>query len=191
MEYYGGTIIANSDLYHHGILGQRWGRRNGPPYPLDGPDHSSSERKAGWRKSLGGGSFKRKKKKQKNVDAEAIAKERLKTLQTENPSLYEAEKQTALKKGKASDVLKFQGDLTNQQLQDAITRIEREQKLSDYSLKEVRTNWDKIDDVMNKVQKITNWTNTSLNAYSAAEKVYKKIYGIDDGNDDSNKDKKK
>lgn len=37
---------------HHGILGQRWGKRNGPPYPLGSSDHSASERKAGWRKSL-------------------------------------------------------------------------------------------------------------------------------------------
>lgn len=28
-------IPTNSDLCHHGILGQKWGRRNGPPYPLD------------------------------------------------------------------------------------------------------------------------------------------------------------
>jgi len=43
---------TSNDLYHHGILGQKWGRKNGPPYPLDGSDHSASERKAGWRKSI-------------------------------------------------------------------------------------------------------------------------------------------
>lgn len=30
---------------HHGIEGQKWGKRNGPPYPLDYGDHSSEEKK--------------------------------------------------------------------------------------------------------------------------------------------------
>ena len=45
-------------LYHHGILGQRWGKRNGPPYPFGESDHSASEKKAGWKKSLDKGSDK-------------------------------------------------------------------------------------------------------------------------------------
>lgn len=45
--------LSNEDaLAHHGILGQKWGTRNGPPYPLSSSDHSASEKKAGWQKSL-------------------------------------------------------------------------------------------------------------------------------------------
>lgn len=39
-------------LMHHGILGMKWGKKNGPPYPLKVSKHSASENKAGWRKSL-------------------------------------------------------------------------------------------------------------------------------------------
>ncbi len=56
---------AESYLAHHGILGQKWGKKNGPPYPLAPGEHSAAEKKAGWRKSLDGGSGENPKKKKK------------------------------------------------------------------------------------------------------------------------------
>jgi len=39
--------IYGDSLSHHGIKGQKWGHRNGPPYPLNPEDHSAAEKKAG------------------------------------------------------------------------------------------------------------------------------------------------
>ena len=169
MEYYGGILLADSDLNHHGILGQRKGVRNGPPYPLNPGRHSASEKKAGWRKSLGGGGlFSKKKKKSKSVNSQ-LKKELTK-------EEYESQKQEALKKGKASEVLKYKGDLTNQQLQDAVNRIRLETQLAEYSSKETASTWNKIDKTMNKVNTVNNWANIGLNAINTTEKLYQKLF---------------
>ena len=42
----------NNELYHHGVKGQKWGDKNGPPYPLAPEDHSSREKKEKWQYSL-------------------------------------------------------------------------------------------------------------------------------------------
>ena len=53
-------------LMHHGILGQRWGKKNGPPYPLSAGAHSASEKKAGWRESLAENRYLKKQTKKLN-----------------------------------------------------------------------------------------------------------------------------
>lgn len=45
-SYYGVSALGMPYLMHHGILGQKWGTRNGPPYPLKGGDYTQTERKA-------------------------------------------------------------------------------------------------------------------------------------------------
>lgn len=37
---------------HHGIKGQQWGRKNGPPYPIAPEDHSRREKRERWQYSL-------------------------------------------------------------------------------------------------------------------------------------------
>lgn len=166
--YYVITPTSN-DIQHHGILGQRKGVRNGPPYPLNPGRHSASEKKAGWRKSLGGGGlFSKKKKKSKSVN-EQTKKELTK-------EEYEENKQKALKTGKASEILKYKGDLTNQQLQDAVNRIRLETQLAEYSSKETASTWNKIDKTMNKVNTVNNWANIGLNAINTSEKLYQKLF---------------
>lgn len=45
MEYFY-IINSSEDIRHHGILGQKWGKKNGPPYPLGGGDYTVTEQKA-------------------------------------------------------------------------------------------------------------------------------------------------
>ena len=44
--YYVAGIPYTDELYHHGIIGQKWGEKNGPPYPLGGGDYTEAEMKA-------------------------------------------------------------------------------------------------------------------------------------------------
>lgn len=44
----GTPVFVNREehyLMHHGIPGQKWGHRNGPPYPLDKKDYSREEKR--------------------------------------------------------------------------------------------------------------------------------------------------
>ena len=72
INIYNPYVRRELELYHHGINGQKWGVRNGPPYPLGEGDHSAREEKAGWRDSVdksGSGIDKEKLKKAAKIGA--------------------------------------------------------------------------------------------------------------------------
>lgn len=86
MIYYESAYLA-----HHGIKGQSWGHRNGPPYPLDVSAHSSAERKAGWRSSLAGKNPVKKVNRQVEKNKKRFAKDIAKDV-SENKHLNDNDK---------------------------------------------------------------------------------------------------
>lgn len=48
------TVDNSSVLSHHGIKGQRWGEKNGPPYPLNFNAHSSAEKRQNPKSAIDG-----------------------------------------------------------------------------------------------------------------------------------------
>lgn len=179
-------------LAHHGILGMKWGKRNGPPYPLTDKMHSAAEKAAGWRKSLGDAYKAHKKKK---VQKKALAKAR--QVRAENVKKeaerkrYEDDKQKALSSGKASDIMRFKGDLTNDQYDKAFKRLEWERKMTDLSNKEVQTGWDKMDDIFDKVGKMTDYVNKSTNAWDAIKRSLKSFGVTKDDKKENESDEEK
>lgn len=109
-------------LEHHQILGAKWGKKNGPPYPLGSGDHSSSEKKAAAAagvkvgKDSGKGSIENVKKKKK-------------TPLTEEEKRIKAEE--ARLKGDSKNINKYMDKLTTDELRDAQTRAQIKKSLSE------------------------------------------------------------
>lgn len=188
-------------LAHHGILGQKHGQRNGPPYPLDAEDHSSSEKKAGWRQSLKDKKVAKKKAKQRQQALEKARKVRAeKAKQAQIKKEFEEKKQHILQSGKASEVQKYKGQMSNEELQRAIDRINKEAVLDALASREIKTGFDKLDRIKVKADKIAGYMESGKKVYNLLAEVHnavtkddpdtKKWPKIGGGDNNDKKDKK-
>lgn len=75
-KYFIHTEISKNEHYlvHHGILGQKWGKKNGPPYPLDFDKLSSEEREKAKEDSINEGDIKTANKNRKYYTNDEINK---------------------------------------------------------------------------------------------------------------------
>lgn len=133
--------MNSNELYHVGVLGMRWGIRR-----------SKTQQGRGSKKSSESSLEKARQAKQ-------------------DKKKHEEEKQTALKKGSARDILKFKGDLTNQEMQTALGRINLEKQLFDMSAKETKKGMDKVNSIMNKVDQVNANVNKGVNAYNTVARI--------------------
>lgn len=139
------NATASEELYHHGIDDQKWGVRHGPPYPLD-----PSPAKQAIRKKKSVGLIQRFKNKRKGKKLRE-AKERKKKEREEIDK--------AVKAGNAAKVEKLQSKMSDEELYNAINRLNLSKSVATL----------KTEEAMRKMNKGKAFLSTAANiALSAA-----------------------
>lgn len=136
------------ELHHHGILGQKWGKKNGPPYPINSSNHSASEKKAGWKKSLNDSRKVKNKKQNKSV----------------------------IKSNKTNSGNSFIKEMDDNELQKRLKRIQME-RLYKEELKKANTKEGKqyVQKLVKTGATIASLTSTAITIYNNMEKISKII----------------
>lgn len=140
-------------IEHHGIPNQKWGHRNGPPYPLDpNKDYSKAELRA-MRKEARKEARKENRRKKKMAKKDEVEKQ--KTEEEEKLEKEEA-KNKAIKSGSASEVEKYKDMMTNEELREALERIRLHQDLNNLSINDIRQSNAKIQEEIDRITKSNN-----------------------------------
>lgn len=105
--------LKSDELYHHGVKGQNWGERHGPPYPLDSNSSKQAKRKRRAAMKAAKKQSKRDKKK-----AEEIKKQ-------------QEEIKKAIAEGDRALVNKYKREMSNEELEKAIKRLDLMDKIAD------------------------------------------------------------
>lgn len=163
-----------NELYHHGRLNQKWGVRNGPPYPLSRATVKRVYSKK--RRGLFGYLDERKEKKEAEKKAQAERQ-------------AEEAKERALKEGSATDLLPYLDQLTTKELQDAANRIQWTQKIKEYALNERSKEWNAMNRTMKKIGDVKDWAKTGSEILKAIASSYKSLSDLSKDNKDDKEQK--
>lgn len=137
--------ICEEELYHHGVLGQSWGRRHGPPYPLDGVDKKIARAEA-----------KRKREKErrlKKLQRAAKKARKLKKKQEKQEADILKKKQKLVKEGDMDKIRKNADLFNNEELQYILERDAMKRGLGG---EKERTTDEKFDLAMKRMGQIAD-----------------------------------
>lgn len=170
------AVKDNSSLEHHGILGQRKGHRNGPPYPLRNEDRSAAEKKLNKEsdssKELSPRPKKEKKKKKQKSPIDEIP-----DYKKLSPEEVEEKKKQAIRDGNVKEVSKNRSNFTDQEINAVINRYDLNDKLTKYSKKDIKTAMDKLNSAMAKMDTIKNAGEKTFAMYETVAKIMNTVAG--------------
>lgn len=109
------------------------------------------------------------KSKLSRQERKAIKKAHAEEVERQN---HEANKQKAIASGNAKDVLKYKGELTQQEMQYISSRIRWEQEMQSISAKERDAGKAKVDKMFATVDDVTKYASSAAKAYNMAANLY-------------------
>lgn len=138
-------------------------------YPLGSGDRPYQKFEKSRGRTSGGivGYIKTRKAKKAEEQLEKQKKET-----AERKRQHDADRERILQKGTATEVMRYQGELSNEELQKAFTRLNLETNIKNLSKKEIETNISKVDNIMKTVQTGTNWVKIATDTYNTIAAIY-------------------
>lgn len=198
-------VPSDSDLLHHGRLGQKWGQRNGPPYPLGMSARTykivqntgkaiSTVAKGTGRAAVATGKAVSKTAKalKKHHDETKIKNQKKKEVKEQKKT--EKMKRKAVSNNSYQELYDMKDRLTYNELKDAKERIRLEQEIYSLGHPKEPTLSDKISSVMRKVGMVNDWYKTGSSAWNnfaeltGAPKIGQKNKQKKDNDNKDNKD---
>ncbi len=160
-----------NDFYYIAHGGPGSGR-----YPLGSGERPYQKFEGSGRRSSGGISgYIRSRKAKKAEENEQKRKNDEAKKQLEEAKIkreLEADKERVLRKGTATEVMKYQGELTNQELQSAFTRLNLESQIRNLSQREMQSSMDKVDKIMKTIKTGNEWAKIGTDTYNTIAAIY-------------------